>query len=158
MTNRRSAWPAVRYCGGPWGKFHFLAERDKGGSPAAGLGRGVAEGFDEGGAGEDGADHFALDSDAASVNDAEGLETERARLFEIRFDNGFDVAGRDGVEVEDIGDGDADRFVFELFVHSAVVSLALWTHTPNTRARWRNGRPKRRAKRRSRAGSATPGC
>jgi hypothetical protein len=47
------------------------------------------------------------------VDDAEGSESETVGFGEVFLDDGLDVARGDGVEVEDVGDGDADWLVVE---------------------------------------------
>ncbi len=91
-------------------EISFQPESGDGGAPASGFERGVGEGFDEGRGGEDGADHFALDADAAAVDDADGAEAVETGLVEELLGDGAGVARGDGVEVEGIGDGEADRF------------------------------------------------
>jgi hypothetical protein len=44
--------------------------------------------------------------------------------FQIGFDDAFDVAWRDGVEVEDVGDGEFEDFVFAGF--HADLNIADW--------------------------------
>lgn len=88
------------------------AERDDGGSPAAGFGGGVLEGIDKWGSGKHGADDFAPHSDAASVDDAEGGESPFMGRQQIFLDGGTDVLWRKGMEVYYVRDGDGDgRFL-----------------------------------------------
>jgi hypothetical protein len=43
------------------------------------------------------------------MNDAERFESEAARLEKVLFKDGFHVAGRDTVQIEDVGYRDANR-------------------------------------------------
>lgn len=99
-------------------KFHFFpavsSERDNGGAPPAGFQGRIRKVLNERRSCQDGSNHLALHADPAPVNDAQGLETEAARLFQILLDNRPDIARGNGVKVEYIGDGDADR-LFVLF-------------------------------------------
>jgi hypothetical protein len=42
------------------------------------------------------------------------------RFDEILFHNGFDIARRDGVKIEDIGDRDANGFTAGIIVHGYI--------------------------------------
>src|ERR1035438_7268230 len=79
-------------------------------APSTGFRRRVAERRHKTGAGQDRAHDFALHSDAAAVNDADGAEAHLVRLLQVGLDHTLDVARRHAVQVEDIGDGNADRF------------------------------------------------
>jgi hypothetical protein len=81
-----------------------------GGSPASGFERGVAKGGHEGCPGEETPDHFALYADAASMDDPKAAEAEAMGLGEIFLDHGLHVSRGEGVEVENIGDRDDNRF------------------------------------------------
>jgi hypothetical protein len=43
------------------------------------------------------------------MNDPNGFETEAAGLDQILFDEGRDIARGEGVEIENIGDGNTNR-------------------------------------------------
>ncbi len=88
------------------------------GAPAAGAFGGGGGGFDERRAGENAADGFALDANSLPVDDAEVDEALFPGGFEIGLDDAFDIAGRDGVEVENVGDGEFKYVVFG--VHTAI--------------------------------------
>ena len=61
-------------------------------------------------AGENGADHFTLHSDAAAMNNPQCLEAQPVSFGEIFFHYRFDVARGNGVQIENIFYGDPDRF------------------------------------------------
>src|SRR5690349_1669963 len=44
------------------------------------------------------------------MNDTDGAESEAVSFEEVLFDDGLHIARRDGVEIEDVGDGDANWF------------------------------------------------
>jgi hypothetical protein len=46
------------------------------------------------------------------VNDAQRFESQAVSLQEVLLDYSFDISWRDGVEVENIGYGNPDRFFF----------------------------------------------
>src|ERR1035438_9646997 len=94
---------------------------DDGRSPTPGLGWCVAVIGDELQAGQRGADDFALHADAAPVDNTEGFEAQAVGLAKVFFDDRLDVAGRDRVEVEDVGDANANRFGIG-FQHSLLKS------------------------------------
>src|SRR5664280_2093450 len=94
------------------------AESDDGGAPAAGFRRCVTKLHHKGCPRKHGADHFALRSDAAPVDDAQGAIAHPVSFDEVFFYNGAHIPGWDGVQVEHIGDGDADGFVV-LCLHRA---------------------------------------
>src|SRR5674476_324195 len=87
------------------------AECDDGGAPASGCRRRVPKFGHKGCPGKHGADHFALRSDAAPVDDAQGAVAHPVRFDEVFFYDGAHVPRREGVHVEHIGDGNTDRFV-----------------------------------------------
>src|ERR1039458_9526918 len=89
------------------------AQGDDGRAPTSGLGWGVAVIGHELKAAQRGADDFALHTDAAPVNNTEGFEAQAVGLAKVFFDHRLHVARRDGVEVEDVGDGNANRFGIE---------------------------------------------
>ena len=59
-------------------------------------------------AGENAANYFPLHSDAAAVDNPQGLEAKPVSFHEILFHHYFHVAGRNAVQIEDIGYGDSD--------------------------------------------------
>jgi hypothetical protein len=59
-------------------------------------------------AGENGANYFPLHPDAAAVNNPQGIEAEPVGFGEIFFNHGFYVAGRNAVQIEDVGYRDSD--------------------------------------------------
>lgn len=70
----------------PTHRVYRLPQGHDGGGPAAGFGRCSAEPGDEIGAGQDSSNGFALDADAAAVNDAHAAKAALARLIEVFFD------------------------------------------------------------------------
>ena len=58
--------------------------------------------------GENGADGFTLYSNAAAMNNPQGLETQPVSFGEILFNHYFHVAGRNAVQIEDVGYRDSD--------------------------------------------------
>ncbi len=58
-----------------------------------------------------------LNSDSPSMNNAERLESRAVSFLKIFLDNRFDIAGRNAMQVEDIGDGNSNR----LFVHTPLL-------------------------------------
>src|SRR5450759_3950841 len=87
------------------------AECDDGGAPASGFRRRVPKLGHKRSAGKHGADGFALRSDAAPVDDPQGAVAHPVRFDEVFFNNGAHVPRRDAVQVEHIGDGNADGLV-----------------------------------------------
>ena len=90
---------------------HISTQGNDGGAPTPRFGGRVAEGFDENGAGQDRAYHFALHADATAMDNAEGFVTQTVSFPEVFFNNFLDVARRHAVEIEDVGDGQADGFL-----------------------------------------------
>lgn len=86
------------------------AQGDDGRAPTAGFGGGVAVIGHELQTGERGANDLALHTDAPAMNNAQGFEAEAVGLAQVFFDNWLHVARRDGMEVEDVGDGNANWF------------------------------------------------
>lgn len=86
---------------------HISTQGNDGGAPTPRFGGRVAEGFDENGAGQDRAYHFALHADATAMDNAEGFVTQTVSFPEVFFNNFLDVARRHAVEIEDVGDGQA---------------------------------------------------
>ena len=54
-------------------------------------------------------DDAPLDAFAASMNEADLPEARLVRRADVLFDYGFNVAGRERVEIEGVFDGDAVR-------------------------------------------------
>ena len=54
------------------------------------------------------ADHLALHADAASMDNAQELETEAVGFLEVFFDDGLHVARGNAMQIEDVGDGNAN--------------------------------------------------
>lgn len=79
-------------------------------APSACFGRGIRKTLDEGRAREDAPDGFALYADAFAVYETHGSEPRASRFEQVRFDDAFDIARRDGVKVEDIADFESNRF------------------------------------------------
>jgi hypothetical protein len=79
-------------------------------APSAGFGRRVPVRRYIAGAGQDRAHDFALHSDAAAVNNADVPETQLMRLFQVGLHHSLHVARRYAVQVEDVGNRDANRF------------------------------------------------
>src|ERR1035438_746051 len=77
------------------------AEGDDGGPPAAGFRRRVTKLRHKGCPRKHGADHFALRSDAAPVDDAQGAIPHPVRFDEVFFYNGAHIPGWDGVLNDD---------------------------------------------------------
>src|SRR5690349_25048266 len=88
-----------------------LFERDDGGSPTAGFAGSVAVFQYVRSARENAPDDFPLDSDAAPVNDPQSLEPAAPCFFQVLLDDRLDVARRDRMEIEDVGDRNGDRIV-----------------------------------------------
>jgi len=81
-------------------------------APSAGLRGRVAEAFHETAAHQNRPHHFALHADAAPVDDAQRFQAEPVGFPQIFLHHLLHVARRHGVEIENIGDGNANRFVF----------------------------------------------
>ena len=103
-----------------------LPQRHEGRAPASRFRRRILKVRDEARPREDRADDLALDSDAAAVDDAERFEAGVARFDEVFLDYRLHVAGRDGVEIEDVGDGNADRLVHKYESPTGVTGRARW--------------------------------
>jgi hypothetical protein len=78
-------------------------------APASGFGGSIRELEHVGRTRQDAAHGLALYSNPAPMNNAQRAQPQAARFGEILFDHGFDIARRNGVEVEDISNGNADR-------------------------------------------------
>jgi len=94
-----------------------------GGAPSARFRRRVPVRHHKAGTGQRRTDEFALHSDAAAVNDADGAESHPVRLFQVGLDHPLDVARRHAVQVEDIRDGDPDQFVGICKIGRHIISL-----------------------------------
>jgi len=94
-----------------------LAKGDDGGAPAARLGGRIPEIGHEFRPCEHRAHHLALHADAASVNNAEGLETGRVGFQQVLLYHAFDIARGHTVKVENIADGNPDRLEIGIFGH-----------------------------------------
>jgi hypothetical protein len=94
-----------------------LAESGDGGAPAAGFAGRIAESNYERRARQHCPHHLALYSDTAAVNDADGLEASGVSFEQIFFDHALDIARGYAVEVEYIGDGNADGAGLGIIVH-----------------------------------------
>ena len=73
-------------------------------SPTAGFHRRVSERGHERCPREHAPHHFALDSDAAPVDDPQSPKAQAMRFGEILFDHRFYVPRREGVEIQNVGD------------------------------------------------------
>jgi hypothetical protein len=93
-------------------KRNELSKDHDSGTPAACLRGGIPKVQDKAGAGQNGANDFTLHADAAAVNHADCPESQAMGLNEVFLYNSRNVAGRNTVEIEDIGDGNSDRFFF----------------------------------------------
>ena len=94
-------------------------QSDDGGSPTTCFGGRIAVLDYETGACQNGADNFALHSDAAPVDDADEGKAEPMGLAEVLLDYEGHVARRDAVKIENIGDGNAERdFIVHLRIQS----------------------------------------
>jgi hypothetical protein len=80
-------------------------------APPTSFGRRIAESRDKRGATQHTPDSFALHADTAPMNNTECPETEALRFRKILFDDSFHIAGREGVEVENIGNGKPNGIV-----------------------------------------------
>jgi hypothetical protein len=95
-------------------KFHFLrlwATLLQGyyrRSPAAGLRRSIAITFHKRSSGQDRSNYLTLHTNSPAVNDPQSFETYPASFFQVLFDDGLDIPGRNAVQIEYIGDGNAD--------------------------------------------------
>src|SRR5271167_1632606 len=87
------------------------SQHDERSSPASGFRGRVAVREDERRASQHGAHNFALHADPPPVDDAQGFHTQAVRFLEISFDSCPDLLGLHGMEVKDIADRDADRFL-----------------------------------------------
>ena len=102
------AWP----CPTP-----HLAQRDDRRTPSAGLHRRVAEAFDIRRFRENRSHQLPLDPDSSSMNNAQCFETRAVSFNKIFLDNRFDIAGRNAMQVEDVGDGNPNW----IFVHAPLL-------------------------------------
>jgi hypothetical protein len=96
---------------------NFSAESDNGGSPSARFERRIAETLHEWGFGQDGADHLALNANTPAMHDPQGFETGAMRFLKIFLNDRLNIARRNTVQVEHIGDGNPDR----AFVHASLL-------------------------------------
>jgi hypothetical protein len=69
------------------------------------------KGNNEGSADQHGANYLPLDADTPPMDEAQRFYSESMRLLEIRFNDGFDLFGLHGVQIEDVSDRDADWFL-----------------------------------------------
>jgi hypothetical protein len=60
---------------------------------------------------KNGTDYLALNSDAAPVDDSHSLQIEPAGLIEILLDNHLDISRVNGMQIENVCDRDANRFI-----------------------------------------------
>jgi len=89
----------------------YLSQSDDGRAPSARFCRSVAELKHEFRTSQDGAHDLTLHAYAASVNNPQRLQAERVSFFQIGLDDILNVARLNCVEIEDIGDGNADGLV-----------------------------------------------
>lgn len=102
---------------------HFFGpKRDNRRAPTTRFEWSVGEGFDEGRSRQHRAHGFALYADPPAVNDAEKPELQPPGLLQILLHHCFYVARRNGVQIQNIGDWNADGLV----VHAYVASLTAW--------------------------------
>ena len=97
--------------------WEISAKGYDGGSPASCLGGSVAKVHHERRPRQHRAHHLALHADSASMNDAEGFKSGRVRFQQIFFNHALDVARGNAVEVEDVRNGNSDRFGLGIWVH-----------------------------------------
>ncbi len=64
---------------------------------------------------QDTANGFPLHADAAPVNNAQRVKSEQLHLLQPRFHHPADIAWRNGVQIENIGNGDANGLVVHAF-------------------------------------------
>jgi hypothetical protein len=95
-----------------------LSECHYGGAPTSGLCRRVVELGHQGCPGEHGTDGFALHTDTAPMNDAQGAMAQPVGLNDVFFHNGTHVPRRDAVQVEHVGNGNSDGRVV-LWLHKS---------------------------------------
>jgi hypothetical protein len=88
-----------------------LQERHHGGAPSPGFGRRILKPCHELRPGQHCAHRFALDPDAASMNDPQCFQSHSVCFFQISFDYGFHIARGHRMQIEDVGYGNADGFV-----------------------------------------------
>jgi hypothetical protein len=88
-----------------------MTERHDRSAPTSGFHGRIAERMDELGPREHRLHHFTLNADASSMNDPQRRQSKFVRFFEVSFDGSFRVAGRDGMEVENVRDRDSDGFI-----------------------------------------------
>jgi hypothetical protein len=96
--------------------FRRSQQSDDGGASPAGLERSIAIVGHKRRAGEYGPDHFTLYADSSSMNDSQRSHSEAVRFREILFDNGFHVARRNAVKIENIGYRNS-KWLFGKFAH-----------------------------------------
>ena len=95
-------------------------ERTDGGAPPAGFRRRVAIPDHERRPGQNRADYLALHADAAAVNDANGPQAQLVRFVQVSFHYRLHVARGHAMQVEDICNGNGDRFIgiFKIVRHA----------------------------------------
>jgi len=86
------------------------------------------------GSAQNGSDQFALNANAAAVNDSEHAKPESLRLFQIRFDSVFYIAGSKGVKIENVGNRYDDGLIF----FRTMCGLGNW-QARNPASLWRRG-------------------
>ena len=78
-----------------------------GSAPPSCLGRRVVKRDDERRASQHRAHNLPLHADAAAVNDAQGFQPQTVCFFKIGFDSDGDLLRLEGVQVKDVGNGNA---------------------------------------------------
>jgi len=89
--------------------LHHLLQRYHRRPPATSLRRSVAKAFHKRSSGQDRSNYLALHADAPAVDNSQSLKTQPARLFQVFFDDRRNIPRRNAVQVEYIGDGNANR-------------------------------------------------
>ena len=85
---------------------------------------GVGPVEDEFGACEDGADGFTLDADSFAMNNPHDLESLFMGQVQVLLHHGFNIAGSDGVEIQDVRDlyfhRVRKRIIDLIFIHTLI--------------------------------------
>jgi len=81
-------------------------------SPASCLRWSIAESADEGRAGKNCPHNLPLHADPPAMNDAQGFQPEAIGFLKVGFYNIRNLFGLHGMQVENVGNGNPDRFVF----------------------------------------------
>src|SRR4051794_2951486 len=100
-------------------------------TPPAGLARGIGKAVHERCTVQYPPYDFALNAYPAPVDDANEPEPKGVCFFEVGFDNSFYIARGHGVEIENVRDRDANRFLVFGFVHLPIFAPAKTMRQPH---------------------------